>query len=1617
MKKALRKRLMSLVLTTSMLCSMLTGIMPAAAAEPADAAEPASGQVLMEVNFDDKTADDKAHNIKGTVVGEPEFVEGKFGSCIHIRNPKSIAGEVKAGEQYVKYGDQLKLEKNDFTVMFWYKSEVQFVKEGAIFGNKEYASGGNPGLIFADMKQGFVMNTHAAQKGGRHEIRLWDPAGVTDGQWHHIAGTFDRDGDGVLYIDGVEKGRVDISDIKDQSMDIADRSYNLGADGVGQCALEDGFIDEFSVRTGLATKQDLEDLFIMDRLDEQIAACRKLVQNSQGSEEAKQAFTAKIDDIEARAQKSGKPEEIRALMEELRAAKAEFLQPGEALACFDVMSDTHITNPNNKSGNYQGLHRAIQNILKHYPDTMGIFNSGDYTDSGLEDEHKHFFEIIGQYADQVEFTTTLGNHDVRWKPWTEIHERYMRYNAPYMPKEAVDAGKVYYDKWLGPDNDNDGKGDYHFIVLNSEYRTKDKSYFSDEQLNWFRETLAEDNEDGSKPVFMFTHEPLKDTIHWSNYWSLGEQDAELKEIMRDYPNTIVFTGHVHNGMNLVRAEQRDWGYAVDIPGFVSCDQGNPRGQYGWHVTVYEDRIVLDLYDYINDVFVDNRQETLWIPNPMAETNGQVLDVNFNDGTAKDNSGHGNDGTIHGDVQFVDGPFGDKAVHIVNATDADAQQYIDFGKLGLDKSNFTVMFWYKSDMAFEREGTMFSNKDWASGNNNGLVFGDMKQGILFNVACEGSGRIETQRTPSATDGKWHLVTAVVDRDGFDLSVNSNSSNYDENAYLKFYVDGQLVDEKDINSVKDKSIESGMPYVLGADGLHKLGIEDGYFDSLKVYKTALGHAEIRTLVSPFEIIPGGNAAILTMNPAFMDNTWKPNNLTIAYVYLDDLSAPDAETRKIPGYPEDNSMLIDGLKPNTDYKMRVVTVEKAHKGNITDVYEMYFTTKDDNGEVKFDLTALNAALEKSLTISPANKTTQAIADYLKVVNEAKEIKHEAEMSAIKPTELTQKDVDAAAEKLNKAMAVFESAKAPVASVDIGHVGMTATASSDCGTNGAEGAGNGAPQNAIDDNESTYWHNDWTSGSTNNVPHWIKVQFAGPINLSRVDVLPRLNHTNGHWSEYTMYIIDKDGKEIPVIEHGTFSNPESKDKRTITIEPTEAYGVKFIIHKSTDGSGAATEIDFYSPEVETESVSDVTVNFYALINNKLEKIDTQTGLTTLWKDGRQYLAADDLGRAYASLGFKSSDLKMGSALFLHRDVDSQNFWFAPTTVSNGKVYMGAINHKGAENEFDVFYQPNQSYKSADAGKNVTELADENFYTVTLNGETSLNLAGTDVTVKLPRNVGNGYWVCVGADGKETKIEKRFYTINDIRQSYTFKRVTFVETYNVIFKDMDGTQLGEAQTIVEGGSAVAPAAPVHEGYTFIGWDKAFMHVDSDLVITAKYEPKFPTFTDVNKGDWFYNGVCYVTGNGLFSGVSATEFGPYIQMNRAMVVQVLYSMAGKPAVETTTEFVDVPADSWYAKAVAWAVEEGIASGYGDGRFGAEDRITREQLAVMLYSCAGKPATEGEVNFADAEDISSWAKTAVQWAVENGIMSGVGGGNVSPKSNANRAEAAVMMMQFDKLMEK
>ncbi len=212
--------------------------------------------------------------------------------------------------------------------------------------------------------------------------------------------------------------------------------------------------------------------------------------------------------------------------------------------------------------------------------------------------------------------------------------------------------------------------------------------------------------------------------------------------------------------------------------------------------------------------------------------------------------------------------------------------------------------------------------------------------------------------------------------------------------------------------------------------------------------------------------------------------------------------------------------------------------------------------------------------------------------------------------------------------------------------------------------------------------------------------------------------------------------------------------------------------------------------------------------------------------------------------------------------------------------------------------------------------------------------------------------------------------------------------------------------------------------------DKRALNLELDpieVVVKASNEradesvEKDPEFKDVSKNDWFHDAVSYVVNQGYFKGISDTEFGPYQSMSRAMFVTVLGRMAGVNADKYTNEkFTDVQSGSYYEGYVVWAAKNGIVQGTSDTTFSPDAAVTREQMAVFLYRYAkylgmdtSLMGTAELTGFADADQVSDWATTAVLWAVRNSIINGTEKG-LEPAATANRAQVAQIIYRFDLL---
>ena len=178
-------------------------------------------------------------------------------------------------------------------------------------------------------------------------------------------------------------------------------------------------------------------------------------------------------------------------------------------------------------------------------------------------------------------------------------------------------------------------------------------------------------------------------------------------------------------------------------------------------------------------------------------------------------------------------------------------------------------------------------------------------------------------------------------------------------------------------------------------------------------------------------------------------------------------------------------------------------------------------------------------------------------------------------------------------------------------------------------------------------------------------------------------------------------------------------------------------------------------------------------------------------------------------------------------------------------------------------------------------------------------------------------------------------------------------------------------------------------------------------------------FQDVKAGQWFFEAVDHMAAEGCIAGVSDTHFGPGLDMNRAAFVTILGRLAGVEKVYAETPFVDVPVNSFCSGYVAWAVEKGITGGVDATHFAPTASINRTQLVTFLYAYAKSEGMDVEVadpdavlaRFTDTAGLPGWAQTPLAWAVDRGLLSGMGDGMLAPAGTANRAQVAVVLYQF------
>ena len=305
-----------------------------------------------------------------------------------------------------------------------------------------------------------------------------------------------------------------------------------------------------------------------------------------------------------------------------------------------------------------------------------------------------------------------------------------------------------------------------------------------------------------------------------------------------------------------------------------------------------------------------------------------------------------------------------------------------------------------------------------------------------------------------------------------------------------------------------------------------------------------------------------------------------------------------------------------------------------------------------------------------------------------------------------------------------------------------------------------------------------------------------------------------------------------------------------------------------------------------------------------------------------------------------------------------------------------------------------------------------------------------TEIYFKWLGSDGNLYTPGESVPANVTKLTAQFAGGSGGSGGGGGSRKPSVTYYTLHFETDGGSAITDMREAYNTRISLTRYVPTRQGHTFNGWysDSSLTNQVSEVSLTknmtvyagwrADENPDTVAnpFTDASEKDWFYNDTMFVYKNGLMLGTSKTLFSPHGTVTRGMMATILWRMEGSLAPKGENSFTDVEAGRWYADAITWATENGIFAGYSKDKFGPDDPITREQLTAIFYRYADykgyKLTVTGNLDkFEDADKITDYAKTVMQWAVGNGLIKGKAETLLDPQGTATRAEIAAMLHRF------
>ncbi len=507
--------------------------------------------------------------------------------------------------------------------------------------------------------------------------------------------------------------------------------------------------------------------------------------------------------------------------------------------------------------------------------------------------------------------------------------------------------------------------------------------------------------------------------------------------------------------------------------------------------------------------------------------------------------------------------------------------------------------------------------------------------------------------------------------------------------------------------------------------------------------------------------------------------------------------------------------------------------------------------------------------------------------------------------------------------------------------------------------------------------------------------------------------NKENGITNNGTIINEDKG----TITNNGTITNTGTiTNDGTIANSGTITNNGTIDVYGTLDGSGTVTgtPVTYKVTDVSLNKTSlDLEVGGSATLTATITP-DKAANTKVTWKSDKESVATVDANGVVTAVSAGTATIT-ATATDGSEKSDSCTVTVTPPPVTGVTLDQTSLTLTEGDSEtLSATVEPDNA-----TNKNVTWASDnESVATVDVNGVVTAVGAGT-ATITVTTEDGDFTATC------EVTVEPP-YTPPPANPNYRIDVTTTEggtvdknpaaakagETVTLTPAPEEGYEVGTVTVTDRFGEAVEVTANPDGTYTFT-MPSGQVRVEVTFV-EATPEPL--PFTDVAEGDWFHDAVRYVYENGLMDGVGEGQFAPNATTNRAMVVTILYRLAGEPAVSGDSAFTDVADGLWYTDAVLWAAQNGIVNGISETQFAPSGDLTREQLATILYRYAQDQGYDVSASadlsgFPDAGDIQDYATEALSWAVAEGLLQGFEDNSLQPQSTATRAQIATILMRF------